>query len=171
VCRGAEALLRFGRWSAWVQSHFVPAQYYRNPDELDEYLENSNFLADINNEREIKNEAYKRNLMNLNKFVMFMFEDDTTVVPKESAHFANVNQTTGEVTPLRKRKIYQEDWIGLKALDEQGKLEFLSVSGAHMQISDEVFVETFKKYFGPVDVSSVTAGKKPSQAGLVLQGP
>ncbi|KAL1963071.1 hypothetical protein VTN77DRAFT_8717 [Rasamsonia byssochlamydoides] len=151
VCRGAEALLRFGTWSDFVQSRLVPAQYFRNPEELDAYLEHSNFLADINNERGVKNPHYKNNLMSLNRFGMFMFEDDTMAIPKESAWFAEVNTTTGEVTPLRERQLYKEDWLGLRALDEQGKLDFESVPGAHMQLTDKILTKVFREYFAPVE--------------------
>ena len=109
VCRGAEALLRSGTWSNFVQSRLVPAQYFRDPEDLDSYLENSNFLADVNNEREEKNETYKENLKTLNRFAMFMFNDDKTAIPKESSWFSEVNTTSGEVTPLKDRKIYKED--------------------------------------------------------------
>ncbi|EER24662.1 Palmitoyl protein thioesterase containing protein [Coccidioides posadasii C735 delta SOWgp] len=163
VCRGAEALLRFGAWSNMVQSRFVPAQYFRDPEELDQYLLHSNFLADINNEREIKNEQYKRNLISLNKFAMYMFKDDKLVVPKQSAHFAEVNSTTGYVKPLQERAIYTEDWLGLKVMDEAGSLEFLTVPGEHMQLSDRVLKEAFEKYFGPVEVDLA------SHPELVLQ--
>ncbi|WEW58397.1 palmitoyl-protein thioesterase [Emydomyces testavorans] len=163
VCRGAEALLQFGAWSELVQSRFVPAQYFRDPEELNEYLQHSNFLADINNERAVKNMQYKRNLIALNKFVMFMFRDDGMVVPKQTAHFAEVNMTSGEVTPLREREVYREDWLGLKVLDEAGKLEFLTVPGEHMQISEDLLKMTFERYFGPVEVDEA------SNPGLVLQ--
>lgn len=154
VCRGAEALLRFGTWSDFVQSRFVPAQYFRDPEELDAYLEHSNFLADINNEREVKNPYYKNNLMSLNRFGMFMFEDDTMAIPKESAWFAEVNTTTGEVTPLRERQLYKEDWLGLRVLDKQGKLDFRSVPGPHMQLTDETLAKVFREYFAPVEDDS-----------------
>lgn len=32
-------------------------------------------------------------------------------------------------------KLYTEDWIGLKALDEAGKVKFFTVSGDHLDIS------------------------------------
>lgn len=32
-------------------------------------------------------------------------------------------------------KLYKEDWIGLKTLDEAGKVKFINVSGNHLQIS------------------------------------
>ncbi|KAI9757905.1 MAG: hypothetical protein M1815_005879 [Lichina confinis] len=149
VCEAANQLLKSSTWSDLVQTHVVPAQYFRDPDRLEEYLENSNFLADVNNERDYKNPRYTANLLALEKFAMYMFRDDKTVIPKESAWFAEVNRTSGNITWLRDRDIYREDWIGLKVLDEQGKLDFLETEGPHMNLEEEVLVETFKKYFGP----------------------
>lgn len=152
LCRSGEALLRFGLWSEFVQSRLVPAQYFRDPEELDDYLLHSNFLADINNERDVKNVTYWENMAGLNRFAMFMFEDDQTVNPKESSWFAEVNATSGRVTMLNERPLYTEDWIGLRSLDERGKLDFLTVPGSHMQLTDSLLEETYRKFFGPVDV-------------------
>ncbi|RYP56261.1 hypothetical protein DL771_012048 [Monosporascus sp. 5C6A] len=149
LCRGAMALLHGQTWSGWAQSRLVPAQYFRDPADMDPYLAHSNFLADINNEREQKNATYAANLANLTNFVMHMFEDDTTVVPKETSWFQEVNGT--EITPLRARKIYEEDWIGLKELDRKGGLHFISNPGNHMEISDELLMDIFSKYLGPYD--------------------
>ncbi|EFQ97653.1 palmitoyl-protein thioesterase 1 [Nannizzia gypsea CBS 118893] len=157
LCWSFNALLRFGTWSSIAQSRLVPAQYFRDPEELDDYLKYSNFLADVNNEREVKNMTYRENLMMLNKFVMYMFKDDTTVVPKESAFFAEVNATSGEHTKLQQRPIYKEDWLGLKVLDEQSRLEFLTIPGRHMQLSEALLVQTFRSYFGPLQESATEA--------------
>lgn len=165
-CRSAEALLRFGRWSDFVQSRLVPAQYFRDVNEYDSYLEHSNFLPDINNERELKNVLYKSNLESLNRFGMFMFSEDTTSVPKESAWFAEVNQTSGEITTLRDRSIYKEDWLGLRSLDEQNKLDFKTVPGPHMALTEKVLTEVFTEYFGPVEVPDESA----DLLRLVVQG-
>ena len=147
VCKGAMAMLRFNTWSAFVQSRLVPAQYYRNPEDYERYLENSNFLADINNERDIKNPLYKKNLATLVNLVLFMFTEDTTVVPKETSWFEEVNGT--EVTPLRARKLYTEDWLGLRELDRKGGLKFRQAPGEHMRISQELLEATFKEFYGP----------------------
>lgn len=96
----------------------------------------------------MKNATYKENLKKLRKFVMYMFSEDTTVVPKESAYFAEYNQTSNEVTKLKDRNIYKEDWLGLKWLDEKERLEFKIAEGGHMQLSEELLRETFGKYFG-----------------------
>ncbi|KAI1386611.1 alpha/beta-hydrolase [Hypoxylon trugodes] len=147
LCKGAMALLHGNTWSSWLQSRLVPAQYFRDPQDLDSYLEHSNFLADINNERKEKNETYAKNIASLENFVMYLFDDDTTVIPKETGWFEEVNGT--EVTPLRARPIYSEDWIGLKTLDRKGGLKFKTTPGEHMRLSDEVLEEAFTEFFGP----------------------
>ncbi|KAI9841531.1 MAG: hypothetical protein M1837_000632 [Sclerophora amabilis] len=147
LCRGAMSILGRNTWTSFVQSRLVPAQYFRDPDDLDDYLESSNFLADVNNERKVKNEEYKKRLGSLENFVMYLFTEDTTVVPKESAWFAEVNSTTKEVTELRDREIYKEDWLGLKAIDERGGLHFEEVEGGHMNLSEELLLDAFEKYF------------------------
>ena len=147
LCKGAMALLKFNTWSGFVQNRLVPAQYYRDPMQLDKYIESSNFLADINNERILKTPDYARNIAKLSNFVMYMWEDDTTVVPKETAWFDEVNGT--EVIPLRARELYREDWIGLRALDRKGGLRFRSIPGDHMQLTESVLNETMVDYFGP----------------------
>ena len=156
VCRGAMGLLRGSVWG-YAQSNFVPAQYYRDPATLEKYLEFSNFLADINNERPIKNKQYKANIAKLDNLVMFMFENDTTVFPKESAWFDEVDELG--ITPLRKRALYTEDWLGLRDLDRKGGLHFKSTPGRHMELTDELLNSTFTEYFGP--------WKKAASASLV----
>ncbi|KAF1850746.1 palmitoyl-protein thioesterase 1 precursor [Cucurbitaria berberidis CBS 394.84] len=158
LCKSYVGLLKANTWGTWVQGHLVPAQYFKSTNETtgaptEEYLHNSNFLADINNERVLKNVTYAKNLAELDNFVMYLFEDDTTVIPKESGWFAYTNSTNGEVTGLRDRAIYKEDWIGLKKLDERGALHFETTKGGHMQLSDKVLRNVFKTHFSPEKAS------------------
>ena len=48
-------------------------QYWHDPIHLDEYVEKSQFIAEINNEKEVKNETYAENLKKLENFVMAKF--------------------------------------------------------------------------------------------------
>ncbi|KAF2762365.1 palmitoyl-protein thioesterase precursor [Pseudovirgaria hyperparasitica] len=161
LCKGAMALLRGNTWSSFVQNRLVPAQYYRSVNETtgeptEEYLGFSNFLADINNERDIKNKTYAKNLASLSNFAMYVFANDTVAIPKESGHFAQVtNLTNGTVTPLQDRRIYKEDWIGLKKLDKKGALHFKNVEGEHMHLNDEDLRQAFKEFFGPTSKSAL----------------
>lgn len=52
--------------------------------------------------------------------------DDDVITPWQSAHFGffDANLT---VVPMRDRRIYQEDAIGLRTLDETGKLKLVTV--------------------------------------------
>ncbi|KAL1893363.1 hypothetical protein Sste5346_006541 [Sporothrix stenoceras] len=149
VCRGAMAMLHGNTWSNFVQSRVVPAQYFRDPSTPEayaKYLENSNFLADINNERQ-KNTKYRDNLAQLRNFVMYLFENDTTAIPKESSWFSEVNGT--EVIPLRERALYKEDWLGLKTIDDKGGLHFRAVPGEHMRLRAEDLQAAFAEFYGP----------------------
>ncbi|KAI5795252.1 Alpha/Beta hydrolase protein [Geopyxis carbonaria] len=146
-CRAARGLLARSHWQDWVQRRVVPAQYFRDPEDMEGYLEHSAWLADVNNERAVKNATYAKNLGTLERFVMYMFTQDQTVVPKESAWFSEV--VGGKEVPLREQKIYKEDWIGLRRLDEEGKLEFGEVEGEHMRFGEGVLEEVIQKYFGP----------------------
>ena len=48
---------------------------------------------------------------------------------------------------LTETPLYREDWIGLKAMDSAGKLDFLSTPGNHLQFTDKFFKEEIiKKY-------------------------
>ncbi|EPE26423.1 alpha/beta-Hydrolase [Glarea lozoyensis ATCC 20868] len=147
LCKGAQGLLRSNTWSSFVQNRLVPAQYFRDPLQYDDYLLYSNFLADINNERVLKNQTYKENMEKLERFVMYIFEDDTTVIPKESGWFSEVNGT--QVTLLRDRELYKEDWIGLKSLDKKGALKFETTEGGHMQLTDKLLKTVFEQNYGP----------------------
>ncbi|CAK7214604.1 hypothetical protein SBRCBS47491_002202 [Sporothrix bragantina] len=151
VCRAAMAMLRGNTWSGFVQSRLVPAQYFRDastPEKYAQYLEHSNFLADINNERpNTRNPTYRDNLAKLSNFAMYLFANDTTAIPKESAWFAEVNGT--EVTLLRERDLYKEDWLGLKAIDDKGGLHFRTVPGEHMRLRSEDLQNVFSEFYGP----------------------
>lgn len=151
ICRAANAILKSSTvWSDYAQRTFVPAQYFRDPADYENYIAHSGFLADINNERKEKNATYKKNLSQLEHFVMALFKEDATVIPKESAWFAGKNETTGNVTRLQDRQIYKEDWIGLKELDKKGALVFEELDGEHMQLDNKDLKRLFKKYFGPM---------------------
>ena len=50
-------------------------QYWHDPINFDEYLEKSQFIAEINNELEVKNASYAENLAKLENFVMLKFAE------------------------------------------------------------------------------------------------
>ncbi|KAL1585517.1 hypothetical protein WHR41_05646 [Cladosporium halotolerans] len=177
LCKAATALVGGNAWTDTVQGGVVPAQYYREVNETtgegtEAYLAASHFLADVNAERGggRRNEEYAARLGALENFAMYVFAGDETVVPKESGWFAEVNGTSGEVTPLRERRVYKEDWIGLRELDRKGGLVFGSVEGEHMQLDKRDLERAFGKYFGPEREGRAVEGVEKEGGGQVVLG-
>lgn len=135
VCNFGRKLFNYGVYSDFVQSHLVQAQYWHDPIDEDTYVNKSTFIAEINNEKIIKKE-YKDNLLKLNKFVMVQFMDDNVVDPQESSSFGYFLPGQAKVVvPMRMTRVYTENLIGLKELDESGRLEFIRVSGNHLRFN------------------------------------
>jgi len=148
-CDLVRDLLNYGVYADFVQGFLVQAQYWHDPLHFDTYVEKSRFIAEINNEKPEKNATYAENLAKLDNFVMIKHNQDTMVEPKESEHFEYYAPGQAkEILPLRESPIYLEDRIGLKALDEAGKLHFYEVEGDHLQFSRDWFVqEIINVYF------------------------
>ena len=94
-----------------------------------------------------RNGTYARNLASLNKLVLVIFTEDKTVVPKESSWFGSEvveeEAVLGEqvaislsktIVPMRMQRLYVEDWIGLRTLDERGGVVLESCEGVHMEL-------------------------------------
>jgi palmitoyl-protein thioesterase len=143
-CRAAEAAVEAAAYSFLTRATVVQAQYYRDPTKFREYLEKNPFLPDVNNERETKNENYKRNILRLERLVLIRFSEDTVVVPKDSAWFGAYREGTrpeqDDVVELRDGALYKEDWLGLRALDESGRLVMFDCPGQHMAFGVDWFI-------------------------------
>ena len=71
------------------------------------------------------------------------------VEPRETGHFEfYAPGQDKEILHLRESQIYLEDWIGLRTMDESGKLHFYDVPGDHLQVSLDFLVnEIVHKFF------------------------
>lgn len=140
ACTAMQLLLARGAYAPWVRENIVQAQYFKDPLQIDSYLRYNIFMPDINNERDDKNAAYADNLASLQRLVLFRFDEDTTVVPRDSAWFSFWDGAE-TVIPLKEQPLYKEDWLGLRRLDEAGGLIFESAPGEHMQFTLKWFEE------------------------------
>merc|ERR1711910_293886 len=147
LCDYVRRLLNYGAYIGWVQRLLVQAQYWHDPLAEQEYVDNSLFLANINNQGLKKNETYKDNLEKLENLVLVKFSEDTVVDPKGSEWFNwFANSSSTSMTPLQETPLYQEDWIGLKTLDKSSKLHLLSVDGDHLQLDQKSLDHIIETY-------------------------
>lgn len=160
LCQSSRFFVRNNAFSSFVQNRFVPAQYYKGFDHQ-AYLEGSIFLADINNEKDVKNKTYVQNLSTLENFVMIMFEDDVTVIPKQSSLFQDVDED-GNISLVENTTYWQD--LGLDKLSQRNALVSLTVQGGHMQIDSQELLQFVDKYFSdstadahPVDDSRTSS--------------
>jgi palmitoyl-protein thioesterase len=81
-----------------------------------------------------------------------MFTKDKLVVPKESSWFGYEEMQDGlvsdasdqqpfsamdkKIVPMREQRLYVEDWIGLRELDERGAVVLRECVGEHMEMGD-----------------------------------
>ena len=51
-----------------------------------------------------------------------------------------------EMLSFNQTRLYQEDWIGLKSLNEQGKVDFLISEGDHLHFTDKFLFHIIETY-------------------------
>ncbi|KAH9988458.1 palmitoyl-protein thioesterase, partial [Russula compacta] len=172
LCQVVRNAARAGVYNTWAQQNLVQAQYYRDPAQLTRYLASNHFLTSINNELPHKNATYAAHFAQLDNLVLVLFTQDRTVVPKESAWFGSYAPTTAPdieddarshafnseqerkgsdekvIVPMREQPLYVKDWIGLRALDESGRVVFVSCDAEHMRLSVECWRPLVEQYVG-----------------------
>ncbi|ODV95655.1 hypothetical protein PACTADRAFT_50352 [Pachysolen tannophilus NRRL Y-2460] len=129
------------------------AQYFRDIYSYDEYLKESVFLKYINND-DGKNWQYKDNLIeNLqNKLVMVMFNQDQTLVPKQSAWFYDFDVSLNKLLLFNETTSFNKNLIGLKTLYQKDKVEFLTIDAQHMEIDQNFLKFISNKYIGQTKI-------------------
>ena len=128
LCDYVRRLLNYGAYVGWIQRLLVQAQYWHDPLAEEEYLHNSLYLADINNQVKqratqlpirqdtfhfykgpAKNSSYRDNLASLDNLVLVKFNQDTIVDPRESEWFGWFSSADdGTMLPMKVRSAYSE---------------------------------------------------------------
>ncbi|KAL2234074.1 UNVERIFIED_CONTAM: Palmitoyl-protein thioesterase 1 [Sesamum indicum] len=160
VCILVDLLIELAIYSNFVQEHLAPASYIKIPTDIDAYRKGCKFLPKLNNEI-YKNSTYKERFSSLENLVLIKFEKDDILVPKETSWFGYFPDGSWDtVLPAQETTLYTEDWIGLKTLDEAGKVKFVSVSGGHLEIS----YSEMKKYILPYLVENANVQARLSES-------
>ncbi|KAJ0961872.1 hypothetical protein J5N97_029700 [Dioscorea zingiberensis] len=147
ICGFVAELLKHRVYTDFVQNLLAPSGYFKIPTAIPQYLEYASFLPRLNNERpNERNSTYKERFSSLNTLVLIMADNETILVPKETSWFGYFPE--GNWFPVllpHQTPLYKEDWIGLKKLDDEGRVEFISVPGDHVELTED----DMKKYIVP----------------------
>ncbi|XP_027771401.1 palmitoyl-protein thioesterase 1 isoform X3 [Solanum pennellii] len=152
-CILADSLLKLAIYSNFIQAHLAPAGYIKIPTDIANYRKGCKFLPVLNNEVH-RNSTYKKRFASLENLVLIM--------TSWFGYYPDGSFTT--VLPAHKTKLYTEDWIGLKKLDEAGKVKLFKVCGSHLEISTSEIKKNILPYL--LDNVSTTVTKSRS-SGLL----
>ncbi|KAK9694464.1 hypothetical protein QE152_g33542 [Popillia japonica] len=121
ACDGLRKILNYAAYMSWVQNFLVQATYWHDPINEHDYIQGSNPIKQ---------------------------ENDTMVQPIASEWFGFYKPgQSKEVIPLNKSALYINDRLGLRRMDSQRKLHFLSVPGNHLQFDWNWFKENIIEKF------------------------
>jgi hypothetical protein len=134
----------------------VIRDYWKDPFRYKDYLRTNEFLAELNNERQHnESELYRSNMLELKELGIVWSGVDEVVQPLESGRFEYYNTTAamerGElvVVPLGLSNTYVKDLIGLRGLDESGRLVLVETDCAHDAFKrEECFGGVIDRFFG-----------------------
>jgi len=120
-------------YSPLIQTTTSFASYWRNPIKYGEYILKCSFLPDINGEkRSGQTLKYQTNMQSLQNFVMVWTENDDVVKPASSGKF-NFLDNNLNIVDLVDSKVYQNDVIGLRTLNETGRLYSYTTTCGHTE--------------------------------------
>ncbi|KAK6918646.1 hypothetical protein RJ641_017068 [Dillenia turbinata] len=140
VCILVDYLLELWVYSAYVQKHLAPSNYLKFPTDFNSYMKGCKFLPKLKNEAiNMRNTTNKERFASLEVLVLIMFEEDKVLVPKETSWYGCYPDGSFDtVLSANETKLYTEDWNKLKTLDEAGKVQFVSVPGNHLALTESI---------------------------------
>lgn len=127
------------------------SSYFRPRHNNDDYVNFNTFLRDINNEGYMKNPTYKERMLQLKKVLMIKGTNDKVICPKDSSFFEFYDEKGNEIVPLEKSKFYIEDFIGIRQLNEEGRIQWVEFAEPHSQFSEEEYQKYIKPFFASTD--------------------
>ena len=115
-----------------LQNNVGPSGYYKNTYDIDTYLNNNQFLKDLNNENGEKNPEYKERMLKLEKILLIVNENDELVDPITSGWFDYYEPNSKKLIYKKDSEFYLKDYIGIRELDEKDVISYSMFEGKHI---------------------------------------
>ena len=124
----------------------APCGYYKYRYDQDTYKKTNTFLKMLNNEDEKDEEVYKR-FSSLEKVKLIKSREDTVITPRDSSWFQFYDKNGIDIVPLELSDFYIDDYIGLRKINEEGKVEFTEFAEEHVLYNMDEYNEEIVKFF------------------------
>ncbi|XP_048376206.1 lysosomal thioesterase PPT2 isoform X2 [Stegostoma tigrinum] len=131
ICRGILSTMPDHNVDTLISLSSPQLGQYGDPHHHKLYLNSSNYLAFLNNERENPNATeWKKNFLRIKKLVLIGGPDDGVITPWQSSQFGFYDEHE-TVIDMRQQLVYIKDTFGLKSLDAQGAIHTFTVNNVH----------------------------------------
>ena len=104
-----------------MKNVLAPAAYFRYKFDQEYYNEHNTFLKMLN-----------KRFSSLEKVKLIKSKSDSVIVPRESSWFMFYDTEGKNIVPLQESRFYKDDFIGLRKLNEEGKLTFVEFRDEHV---------------------------------------
>jgi palmitoyl-protein thioesterase len=135
ICEWINGLFYKVVYSDYIQANLGSPSFFKNPYDIQAYLNGSTFLADLNNEGPDKNETYKQKVKKLKGAMFVKNANDSVIIPRETAWFQFYDSTGVNLIKLEDSDFYKEDFIGLRYLVEKNRTQFIEWEGEHVSFT------------------------------------
>ena len=124
----------------------APCGYYKYKFDQDTYQETNTFLKMLNNEDERDEEVYRR-FSSLEKVKLIKSLEDSVITPRDSSWFEFYDKEGKVIVPLKESEFYINDNIGLRKLDEEGKVSFVAFKEEHVLYNMDEYRDEIVEFF------------------------
>ena len=141
-------------YGEFIQDHLSLSGYWRDPLQLDRYFTQCKYLPFLNNENilnihtNLSLQQYT-NIISLKNLVLVWSPNDDVLKPAESGKFSFYAESLA-IVPLAETLLYKADLLGLKTLNESGRLIIAQTNCSHVQHRDPIcfsqLYPIFQKY-------------------------
>eukprot|EP00703_Trepomonas_sp_PC1_P001900 JAP94706.1 Palmitoyl-protein thioesterase [Trepomonas sp. PC1] len=108
-------------YTEFLQNLITASNYWRDPKELDDYLEVAFDLPLLDNLRDY-DEQRKTNFMSVDKYILFGSPNDGLISPWKSAFFGQFGNNDSHILNYWERPDFNDDNFGLKTMHEQNRI-------------------------------------------------
>ena len=125
----------------------APCGYYKYRYDQETYRKTNTFLKMLNNENEPRDKEIYERFSSLEKVKLIKSLGDTVITPIDSSWFQFYDKEGNKIVPLKESYFYIDDYIGLRKLDEEGKVKFVEFQEEHVLYNMKEYSEEIVEFF------------------------